>query len=162
MKEKVEILIANLRDDLNSIDKMKAEYDLFIRKLESRNPDIYQKMVIGYFLHNFYNATENIFINIAKTFENNIEPGTWHKSILKRMKLHIDDIRPAVISQSFYMMLDDFRAFRYVFRHVYSFELDWQKEKIVADKFDFTVQQFKREINKFIQFLKELDDKPNN
>jgi len=159
MKEKLELLISNLRDDLANIEKLKSEYDFFIMSIGDKGPDIYQKAVIGYYLHNFYNACENIFLNIAKTFENNIDPQEWHKCILKRMKLEIEDIRPAVISDPLHKALDDFRAFRHIFRHVYFYELDWEKEKIVADKFQYAVGQFNKEITQFIGFCKQLPGK---
>ncbi|NJD03394.1 MAG: antitoxin [Ruminiclostridium sp.] len=156
MKEKLELLIANIRDDLNIIGKMKAEYDIFIQGLGGKTPDNFQKAVIGYYLHNFYNACENIFLNIAKAFENNIDPQEWHKSILKRMKLEIDGIRPRIISDILYRYLDEFRAFRHIFRHIYSYELDWEKEKIVADRFNETVLLFNKELGEYIIFLKNL------
>lgn len=107
-------------------------------------------------MHCFYNACENIFLNIAKTFENNIEPQEWHKSILKRMKLDILEIRPAVISNNLYLILDEFRGFRHIFRHGYSFELDWEKEKLVADKFDKAVDLLKNEMGSFKVFLRKI------
>lgn len=154
MKEKLELLIANLRDELKNIEKIKAEYVYFTSCMGDKEPDIYESAVIGYYLHNFYNACENAFLNIAKTFENNIDPQEWHKSILKRMKLEIEGIRPRVISDSLYKTLDDFRSFRHIFRHAYSFELDWQKEKIVADKFHAAMEQFKDEILAFIDICR--------
>lgn len=156
MNERIELLIAQIRDDLKGIEKIKTEYTHFIASLEQHTPDKYQKMVIGYLLHNFYNACENIFLNIAKTFENNIDPQTWHKSILKRMKLELEGIRPAVIDESLYADLDDFRAFRHVFRHIYSYELDWQKEKIPADKFLRTAASFSMAMTDFIALLRKL------
>jgi hypothetical protein len=156
MKEKMELLIANINDDLESIQKLKKEYDFFIETFEENEPDIYQRVVVGFYLHNFYSACENIFLNIAKTFENNIEPETWHKSILKRMKLEIEGIRPRVISESLYKVLDDFRSFRHVFRHVYSFELDWEKERIVAGKFEQAISEIQKEMAEFISFLRTI------
>jgi len=157
MKEKLELLIANLRDDLKNIEKLKSEFEFFIPSIGEKGPDIYQRAVVGYYLHNFYNASENIFLNIAVAFENNIDPQEWHKSILKRMKFEIEGIRPRVISDSLYKTLDDFRAFRHIFRHMYSFELDWEKEKIVADKFQRAVNEFNKEITQFINFIRNLD-----
>jgi len=157
MKEKLALLTADIRDDLRSILRLKEEYVFFLSSINTNEPDLYQRMVIGYLLHNFYNICENIFVNIARTFENHIDPQTWHKSALKRMKLEIEGIRPAVISDSLYVLLDDFRAFRHVFRHIYSSNLDWSKEKIVADKFLSVLEKFNTEINTFIAFLKALE-----
>jgi len=69
------------------------------------------------------------------------------------MKIKIEDVRPAVISEELYLMLDDFRAFRHVYRHIYDGELDWQKEKLVAEKFDKAVELLEIEIEEFCEFL---------
>jgi hypothetical protein len=151
---KINLLISDIQEDLKKIEKLKQEYDYFVKLIGNKEPDTYQKAVIGFYLHNFYNACENIFISIAKVFENQVDEASWHKDMLKRMKLAIEDIRPPVISEDLYFLLDDFRSFRHVFRHIYSSELDWEKEKIVADKFDNTVEKFKQEINSFIDFLR--------
>jgi hypothetical protein len=156
MKEKLRILIANIEYDLESIDKIKTDFDFFMNIINNNIPDKFQKPVIGYHMHNFYNACENIFLNIAKTFENNIEPQEWHKSILRRMKLDIEDIRPAVISDELYRILEEFRGFRHMFRYSYSFDLDWAKEKLAADKFNDAVIIFKNELCTFIDFLKSI------
>jgi hypothetical protein len=49
-----------------------------------------------------------------------------------------------------------FYGFRHIFRHCYSYELDWEKEKLVADKFDKAVELFKNEIDSYIIFLKSI------
>jgi uncharacterized protein YutE (UPF0331/DUF86 family) len=155
MKDKLRILVADIQDDLKTITEIQNELNTYTKSL-TEPPDRYQKMVIGYLMHNFYNACENIFLNIARIFENSIEPQEWHKSILKRMKLSIKDVRPAVISERLYKLLNDFRGFRHVFRHLYSDELDWDKEKLLVNKFDNTVEGFIKDIGEFINFLEEL------
>ena len=74
------------------------------------------------------------------------------------MKIKIEDVRPAVISEELYLILvlDDFRAFRHVYRHIYDGKLDWQKEKLVANKFDKAVELLEKEINKFCDFLDSI------
>ncbi len=52
--------------------------------------------------------------------------------------LKIEEYRPPVISEELYRLLDDFRGFRHRFRHSYSFELDWDKEVLVAKKLEKT------------------------
>jgi len=41
-------------------------------------------------------------------------------------------VRPAVIDDALYRLLDDFRGFRHVFRNTYGFKLDWERERLVA------------------------------
>jgi hypothetical protein len=51
-------------------------------------------------------------------------------------------------------ILDDFRAFRHVFRNAYSFELDWAKERLVAGKLDAAVARFKQAVRGFLETIR--------
>jgi len=149
-----ELLIADISDDLKSMDRMKAEYDIFVSDVDWESPSVYEKATVGYYLHNFYNACESIFRSIATAFENQIDSAAWHASVLKRMKLDIPSVRPPVISEELYRLLDDFRAFRHVFRNAYSFELDWAKERLVAEKLDAAAAKLKEEVARFCADLR--------
>jgi hypothetical protein len=56
-----------------------------------------------------------------------------------------------------FLLLDDFRAFRHKFRHSYSFKLDWDKERMVALKFEQTVRLLKQQIHQFLRKLEDMD-----
>ena len=60
MKEQIELLKAEIIDDLKSIKKIKSEYDNYTKSLNFENPSWEEQIVIGYHLHNFYNGCENI------------------------------------------------------------------------------------------------------
>lgn len=79
----------------------------------------------GYWLHNLYSAFEDLFKLTAGFWENNVNiDGDFHVNLLKRMLVHIDQVRPALISEESYRFLNELRGFRHVFRHAYSFGLD--------------------------------------
>ncbi|MFP4429286.1 MAG: hypothetical protein ACOC43_09690 [Desulfohalobiaceae bacterium] len=107
-------------------------------------------------LHSFYNGCENIFLSIARFFENEVEPGAWHRDLLRRMKLGVPEYRPRVISHELYLLLDDFRGFRHRFRHSYSFELDWEREKVVARKLEPAFALLQEEVSSFLAQLSVL------
>jgi hypothetical protein len=89
-----------------------------------RPPSLQEKATIGYLLHNLYTVFESIFKNIARTFGNT--PGenqTWHASLLRRMTLEIEGVRPRVIGSECYHALDELRRFWHLFRHAYTLEL---------------------------------------
>jgi len=73
------------------------------------------------------------------------------------MNLEISGFRPKVIDEELYRLLDDFRAFRHKFRHSSAFELDWEKECLVAKKFPDTAKKFKNQINIFLSMLEQID-----
>jgi hypothetical protein len=119
MKFNLELLRADIDDELRKIVLLEAAFAPAEAKLDlaSDQVPIYDRAAIGYFLHNFYNGAESIFKAIARFFENDIGPQTWHADLLKRMKLEIAGYRPSVIDEELYRLLDDFRGFRHVFRH---------------------------------------------
>ena len=118
----------------------------------------YDRAAIGYYLHSFYNGCENIFDAVARFFENDISSGAWHTNLLKRMTLDIPGFRPPVIDEELFQLLDDFRGFRHKFRYSYTFDLDWEKERLVGKKLQTTFQMFRKQIEEFISLLEELQN----
>jgi len=74
------------------------------------------------------------------------------------MKLVVSGYRPALIDDGLYRMMDDFRAFRQKFRHSYSFELDWEKERLVAEKLAAAVSMLREQVRRFLANLENLDE----
>jgi len=80
---------------------------------------------LAYLLHNLYCSLEDIFQEVAKTFENKVEdPAKYHRELLKRMYMDVPGIRPKLLSRESYCTLDELRGFRHIFRHAYGYELD--------------------------------------
>src|SRR5262245_11801692 len=72
-----------------------------------------------------YTALEDLFKQIAKSFENHIEKlETFHKELLKRMTIDMPKMRPQVLSTKSFLLLDKIRSFRHFIRHAYDCELD--------------------------------------
>ena len=158
MNPKIEILKADIYDELAKIEKIYREFQDLKPKLKLNNKQItnFDKAGIGYYLHNFYNGCENIFKSIARFFENGLLVESWHKNLLKRMKLTIADYRPPAIDDELYLILEDFRGFRHKFRYCYSFELDWERMKLVAGKLDSAWEKLQIQLNKFISELNKI------
>lgn len=43
------------------------------------------------------------------------------------------------------------------FRHTYAFELDWEREQLVAKKLPQTAKMFKDQINEFLSSMDSID-----
>jgi hypothetical protein len=99
---------------------------------------------------------ENYCLRIAKCFENNVDKLTWHRDLIKRMSLEIDGIRPALLDGKDVPMIDELRAFRHVFRHIYQSELDVEKLKLVDSRTPKALDVFKSAHNRFIINLQQL------
>ena len=154
-----ELLCADVRDELAKIARLEklfagAEHYL---ACEADAVGDYDRGAIGYLLHNFYNGCENIFRAIAAYFENDLGSDTWHADLLRRMRLAVPGYRPAVIDDELYRLLDDFRGFRHVFRNCYTFELDWERERLVASRFRRTAALLHFQVNEFLTAIEGLE-----
>lgn len=156
MKEKIAILKSEIKNDYGKLNRIFDKFDTSYNEFLSSGE--YSKLVENaFYISQLYSGYENIFKNIAKTFENNIEQDYWHKSLLDRMSLNIQDIRPALISSVENLKcLNELRAFRHYFRHAYDIELDQEKFKIVANNVFPLKALFQKDINNFIGFLDSL------
>lgn len=150
-KAKLAILEGEIKKQEEAIDKIYAKIDARAKNLESE----VKIESLAYHLHNLYCAYEDLFKIIADAFENNIEEGvTWHKELLRRMSIIIEDIRPNLISEESLSLLSELRAFRRFFRHAYTYELDTGKVKLVLEKAQRLRSIFKKDLTGFIKSIK--------
>ena len=159
-EERLVILKAELNAQLSEIE------DIY-KKLEDRRKKRGKAGIesIAYQLHNLYCAFEDLFKIVAETFENHIQDKTkYHMELLKRMTLSIEGVRPQLLSQESYILLDNLRSFRHFFRHVYSYEIDVRKVRIVLDDADKLREMFKKNVEIFLEILSHhhLSIKQNN
>jgi uncharacterized protein YutE (UPF0331/DUF86 family) len=117
-QENLAVLLGYLANQLKVINRLLAD----IRVTDPQNKE--KTSHLGYQLHNLYGALEDLFQEIARTFENRVEDSSrYHRELLKRMALEIPGIRPAVLSAESHSLLNELRGFRHVFRHAYDYEL---------------------------------------
>jgi len=150
-KKRLTLLEANFREQTILIEKI-------YRKIATRKKNYSSNesvlVDLAYQLHNLYCAFEDLFQSVSDYFENHvIAQPAWHTELLKRMRMHINGIRPALISGSTFELLDELRGFRHVFRHAYTIELDAQKVKIVLQKALALKKIYKKD---FARFLKQF------
>ena len=159
MNPRVELLRADISADLAKLRGLEQEYRDLLQRVDLNATSVspYDKAALGFYLQNFYNGCENIFKTIARFFENDLYAGNWHRDLLKRMILEIEGLRPRVINDELHVILDDFRAFRHRFRHGYSFELDWERERLVAAKLVDAHAALVRQVTSFLAQLEALD-----
>jgi hypothetical protein len=150
-EKELSILKAEIDYQIQAIDQV-------ITKIHERKSDYAQDArfaeSLGYQFHNLYCAFEDLFKIVAKFFENTIEDTSrYHIELLKRMTLEIEGVRPSLISQELCTALDEFRAFRHVFRHAYSYEIDLEKIELLLKKFEYIQTNYKEDIHHFMTLL---------
>jgi len=133
--------------------------DLHKKLARGKTRDIYY----GYLLHNVYSAIEDVFQEIAKTFENQIQdPSRYHRELLIRMTIEVPGIRLAFLSEESLDILDELRGFRHIFRHSYSYELDPIKVKALRSKILKGIPTLFQDWQNFENFLRNQLDNSND
>jgi hypothetical protein len=69
------------------------------------------------------------------------------------MTLTVEGVRPAFLSKNSFALLDNLRAFRHLFRHAYSYDLDERKLRIVLEDVEKLRYLYQHESHDFISKL---------
>lgn len=152
--QKMHRVISEIEEELGNINGLISELNEH-RKEEPRNT--FYLRAVGSIFHDFYCGVERVFERIAEELNGGIPEGeNWHIQLLKDMVLEIEKVRPPVISRGLAAELKGYLEFRHRFRNIYGFELDWNKMKGLKDDMPEVAVKFKKEMQKFIHFMKEL------
>ncbi len=144
-------IISEIEQELQHLKEFQLELDSIKDK-----KDVVSRRAKGSILHDFYNLCERIFKKIAVDInEGYDETSTWHRSLLYKMTIPLRGIRPPVISEELAAELDEYLAFRHLFRSIYGFELRSDRIDQLAEKFEVVRKRFLEEIGKFLDYLKE-------
>ncbi len=137
-----------LNDEIGKIGELKAE----LSKCQGNSRII--RRAKGSILHDFYNACERIFEIIAREIDGGVIHGNkWHKRLLYQMTKSSFKERPQVISTKLAAELEEYLAFRHLFRNIYGFELEGDRLSRLVEKFDKISNLFVTEIKSFIKKL---------
>ncbi|MEW5768012.1 MAG: hypothetical protein AB1797_10390 [bacterium] len=151
-----EVLEAEIKDQLKEIDKVYQRIEQRSQDFE-KNPERTESL--SYQLHNLYGAFEDLFEIVAEYFENSIaDRERWHVELLRRMKMEISGVRPALISEEGYKMIDELRAFRHRFRHAYTYELDPDRVGLVLKKAMKLKDIYQLEVERFLNLTRQVKE----
>jgi len=141
-------IVSLVTEELKNINRLQEEIS------ECSGNSRFFRRAKGSILHDFYNACERIFELIAREIDGSLSSeGQWHKKLLYQMTVKINDTRPAVITKKLASELDDYLAFRHLFRNIYGFELESERLDRLVEKLPSTISTFSEEINTFLKIL---------
>lgn len=140
---------------LGFLNNQKALLHRILFDIQQTEPDNQEKIShLGYMLHNLYCALEDVFREVAQTFENQIEdPSRYHRELLKRMHFEIPQIRPSLLTSRSYAILNELRGFRHVFRHAYDYDLSADRLAQLREKILGGWENIQQDLDNFTNFL---------
>jgi hypothetical protein len=147
-KTKKNEIASFIKEELDKIKELSVEIN------ECKGDSYIMKRAKGSILHDFYNACERIFELIANNINGGMTGGhKWHKKLLHQMIINIEGVRTPVISKKLAAELDEYLAFRHLFRNIYGFELESERLDKLVERFTEIIDLFFEEINDFIEKL---------
>jgi uncharacterized protein YutE (UPF0331/DUF86 family) len=130
--------------------RLLGEYRALLDKCAKEPPAPIERAALAAILHAFYNGVENVFKRIASEYDGGIPGGsTAHRDLLDLM-VRAAPNRPRVISEALCDRLDPYLDFRHMFRHAYSFQLEWDKMEMLVRECESVLDQFDTEITAFL------------
>lgn len=149
-REAIALLLGYLQNQRAVIQNILTQVRLLDTTTEERT------VTLAYYLHNLYSAVEDLFEEVASTFENRVgDTGMYHRELLQRMSIEVPTIRPRLLSPQSTALLDELRAFRHVFRHSYTYGLDPDRIAKLREKVLTGWETVEEDIARFEGFLKE-------
>ncbi len=149
-------LIGQFQQDLTDLERIVERASTQVQRAQQTGDDNYLDAV-ALNLHTFYTATERIFEEIAREIDSFVPAGSdWHRRILRQMLAEMPEVRPPVITQQTYEILDEYRAFRHIVRNIYTFELRPTRIQELAANLPVAYRLLVSEIQAFCDFLGKL------
>jgi hypothetical protein len=122
--------MSELRDAAGVFQGLLARNRRAQERIDAGAHDELDWAALGYTIHNIYSAAESYCLLVAKFFENDLDPRTWHRDLIRRMTLDIPGVRPRLLGRELAEALDELRGFRHVFRNLYGAALDPERVRL--------------------------------
>lgn len=109
-------------------------------------------------LHSFYTGMERIFEIIVRDIDGAKSSGPeWHREVLAAVSVEKPGLRPPVISDESFDYLENYRAFRHLFRHLYTHRLEPDRIFRLIKDLGTAWQSVKKDLQEFISFLEAAE-----
>ena len=81
----------------------------------------------------------------------------WHADLLAQMSVAVDNLRPALLSRSTFLLLDPLRGFRHRIGNAYRISLDADLLEPIYRRAVEATEAFVADVRAFTRFLDELE-----
>jgi predicted nucleotidyltransferase len=123
--------------------------------VQSRNvPQAFVTPTLAGYIVDFFTSCERISERVAVSLDGGLPKGDgWHQQLLWQMTNRELKHRPVLCPKELGQILDDYRKFRHVARHVYNTKLDPARVMILAEAIASVEVQVKSALQSFNQWL---------
>lgn len=140
-----------VRLERQQLRRLLDEYRPLFEKCAANPPNLTELAALASVLHSFYNGVENILKRVATELDGGALGGQfWHRQLLDSMRMP-GPSRPAVLSEEFADRLDEYMQFRHLFRHSYSFDLDWASMRPLVLGCEDCFRELENDLDRFLQ-----------
>jgi len=140
-----------VRLEREQLRRLLDEYRPLFGKCAANPPNLTELTALASVLHSFYNGVENILKRVATELDGGAPGGQfWHRQLLDSMRIP-GKSRPAVLSDGLAARLDEYMQFRHLFRHSYSFDLDWASMKPLVLGCEDRFRELERDLDRFLR-----------
>ncbi|MGQ9533074.1 MAG: ribonuclease toxin HepT-like protein [Desulfotomaculales bacterium] len=164
------IIAARIREEITNMARLREELTSKglagkpekVRASLARG-DSFTLRAVGSILHDFYVAAEKVFEVVARELDEKVPGGgDWHRRLLEQMTLAIPGVRPALLTKQTGQQLDEFRAFRHVFRNVYGFNLVPERLLGLLLRLPDVARAFEAEVTAFLAAMEPVFPEDEN
>ena len=124
----IRLLEAEIEKYITILDELYSEFTTALTedvKLLGRTKR--SAAMVASIIESYFTCAETIFLRISQFFENNLSENRWHKDLLEKMTLQINEIRPRVISDTVYKDMEELLRFRHFKRYYFNLAYDWER-----------------------------------
>ena len=133
------------------LQRLVSGMNRLLAKCRTTDPTEIELSALAALLHSFYTGVENIFKRVTVELDGEpVRGDAWHRELLLRMKTSTAN-RPMLLSEELHDSLNEYLRFRHVFRHAYSFDLDWQKMAPLVLRLEETFQKLEKALDAFLK-----------
>lgn len=141
---------------MRNLERLAREMEELTNRFVNK-PDFIETRAAGSILHDFYCGVEKIFERIAVHINGELpKGGDWHAELLLHMAHSIKGIRDAAISTDLLEKFKEYLRFRHLFRHIYGFELKWERFKDLSLSLSTILTELKHNLEEFKDTLNKL------
>jgi hypothetical protein len=141
----VEALIADVENELKfiarEIETLKRKKERLKHERDPENIDSHNKAV-ALTLHSIYTGYEKILELLIKGIDGDVPTAIdYHTALLKRATYELPDVRPKIIAEETFNLLNMLRAYRHRLRRIYTYLISpdriLQLSDVAVRSFDF-------------------------